>query len=158
MRATKIGVKTLPPSNQNKEWTLPSKGLGVLAAQQIYKNGFICEYIGERTTQEESCLRLPNLTYSIGYEEKNDMVKGGMLLRTRRRKSSESEKRMQEMFMGKKVIGLFVDRMPGKGLGVVAQQHFFPRILFVNTSGNVFRWRNPVFGYQIWPRNRASIY
>ena len=53
------------------------------------------------------------------------MVKGGKLLRTRRRSSSESVRRMQEMFMGKKDIGLFIDRVPGKGLGVVAQQHFF---------------------------------
>ena len=58
-----------------------------------------------------------------------------MLLRTRRSSSSESERRMQEMFMGKKDIGLFVDMVPGKELGVVTQQHFFPRILlFVNMS------------------------
>ena len=74
MRATRIGVKTshhqTTTRNELKKKEdvcmitvdLPSEGLGVLAAQHFYKNDFVCEYIGEHTTLEESCLRLPNLT------------------------------------------------------------------------------------------------
>ena len=62
------------------------------------------------------------------------MVKGGKLLRTRR-SSSESEKRIQEMFMGKKDIGIFIDRVPGKGLGVVALQHFFSQDIICEYVG-----------------------
>ena len=66
--ATKIGVKTYhhqtTTRNELKKEEvcmvtvdLPSKGLGVLAAQQFYKNDVVCEYIGEHTTLEESRLR-----------------------------------------------------------------------------------------------------
>lgn len=76
------------------------------------------------------------------------MVKGEKLLRTRRRNSRESERRMREIFVGEKDIGLrsffrlsigllkapnleewfilniFLD-LKRKGLGVLEPQHFF---------------------------------
>ena len=78
MRATKIGSEDIPHQTttrnelKKKEEVgmvtvdLPSKGLGVLAAQQFFTNDVICEYIGQRITLEESRERLSNLTEKQG--------------------------------------------------------------------------------------------